>query len=498
MAITNDGNLGNSSRLWLDPNTVILPSSGWLHVLNRRGLTKIQAGHIDEVHEKLKPYLDGNYLASELFSAIPAGKHPVLEKYFTAMSQAGALHRGPVAPQNEALTIEEDLAGRSLLITSNGKRTSVSLDGKYPTADGDISPYDASLLFVTPEQMQVEWKRVWRARKSGPHLLYVIEDAEPRMPVNMRKEYAVWLAGCSRIDSWNCRSIHIYKLDSANATLTSVFQAGLFPRGEAAKTGSIRFTSNVVKVSDHEQLPLVAAQAAVPFCPDSITSFGLRYDVLADELARKFMVQAILRSEAASPQVPCITEFKAWEQPQAELRRTRIDPQEAALWPVAGSLLHLRVRALEHLCRKLYDGGNAGSREMDLLQHAEKYPETAYLAGVLRARRHAVPAQMQVTDCGLHICQAGKHLAYSLIEAKAIRDVLLSLAREEFYPEAWNEIETAHECDFPAFMADEELEKLVLRVSQALDQQRLNRTFTFSRIQRCGVSAWTGTMDDAN
>lgn len=485
----------SDAKLWLDPNTVILPSSGWLHILNRRGLTKIQAEHIDEVHEKLKPYLDGNYLESELFSAVPAGKHSVLEKYFTPMSQAGALHRGSAAPENSALTIEEDQAAHSLLIRWNGKTVFVSLDGKDSTADSGNPPYDAYLLFVTPEQMEAQWKRIWRARKNGPHLLYVIEETEPiRDVMDARKKYAAWLVGCSRIDSWDCRFIHIYKLDKADSTLTSVFQAGLFPRGEAAKTCSIRFTSDVVKVSDHEQIPLVIAKAALPFCPNSVAAFGLRYDLLADDLAREFMVQATLLSEVA-----CITEFKSWERPRAELRRTRVNPGEAATWPVADSLLHLRVRALEHFCRKLCDSdGNGRTREMDLSQSADKHPQVVYLAGVLRPRLHALPAQIRVMDCGLYVCQAGKHQAYSLIEAKAIRDVLLSLAREEFYPETLGEIESGHECDFPTFLADDALEQLVLRVNQTLDQQKLDRKFTFKHIQRCGVSAWTGTFGDGN
>ena len=490
----------SDAKLWLDPNTVILPSSGWLHVLNRRGLTKIQAEHIDEVHEKLKPYLDGDYLESELFSAVPAGKHSVLEKYFTAMSQAGALHRGSAAPENAALTIEEDQAGHSLLIRWNGKTVFVSFNGKDPISDVGNPPYDACLLFVTPEQMEVQWKRIWRAHKNGPHLLYVIEETEPiRSVIDARKKYAAWLVGCSRIDSWDCRSIHIYKLDSASSTVTSIFQAGLFPRGEAAKTGSIRFTSDVVKVSDHEQIPLVIAKAALPFYPNSVAAFGLRYDLLADELARKFMVQATLDSEAANGRMPCITECKSWERPRAELRRTRVAPEEAATWPVAGSLLHLRVRTLEHFCRKLCDsGGNGRTHEMDLTQSADKHLQVAYLAGVLRPRLQALPAHMQVMDCGLYVCQSGKHQAYSLVEAKAIRDVLLSLAREEFYRETLGEIEIGHECDFATFLADDELEQLVLRMNQTLDQQKLDRKFTFKHIQRCGVSAWIGTFGDGN
>lgn len=489
----------SDAKLWLDPNTVILPSSGWLHVLNRRGLTKIQAEHIDEVHEKLKPYLDGAYLESELFSAVAAEKHSVLEKYFTAMSQAGALHRGPATPENATLTIEEDQGGDSLLIRWNGKTVFVSLNRKDPTPDGDNHSYDACLLFVTPEQMEAQWKRIWRARESGPHFLYVIQEAEPnRSVIDARKKYAAWLIGCSRIDSWDCRSIHIYKLDSASSTLTSVFQAGLFSRGEAAKTGSVRFTSDVVKVSDHEQIPLVVAKAAIPFYPHSVAAIGLRYDLLADELARKFIVQATLGSEAADRQVSCITEFKSWEQPRAELRRTRITSEEAATWPVAGSLLHLRVRALEHLCWKLCDSDTGKTREIDLLQSSDKHPQIAYLAGVLQARRHAFPVQMRVMNCGLYLCQSGKHQAYSLIEAKAIRDVLLSLTREEFYPETLSKIQSGHECDFPTFLPDDELEQLVLRVNQILNDQKLNRKFTFKHIQRCGVSAWIGTFGDGN
>ncbi|HEY6351045.1 MAG TPA: hypothetical protein VI636_16705 [Candidatus Angelobacter sp.] len=490
-------------KLWLDPNTVILPSKGWLRVLNRRGLTKIQADHIDEVHQKLKPYLDGNYREAELISAVAVEKQPVLEKYFTAMSQAGALHRGHVALGDGGMTIQQaghDQGGRSLLIKLNGKAVFVSLDGKDP-ADAVGHPYDARVMFVTPRQMGLQWKRIWRARKRGPHLLYVIEERGPGVMLNQadlaaRKQYAVWFLGCSRMDSWPGRSIRLYKLDRAGPALTPLFHAWL---GGDEKLAAIRITADLVTVTDHDQIPLVIAKAAVPFYPNSVAGCGLDYGLLSDQLAREFIVQATLDSQVEREDVSCTAEVKDCESAGTQLRRIRVDRKAASAWSVAGSLLHLRARALERFCWDSSERDQQGStRAVDLLQCADKHPQIAYLTGVLRTRRHTLPAQAQVTAGGLHVCQAGKHQAYSLIEAKAIRDVLLASARDEFYPESLNGIVSRHECDFAGFLADGELEQLVRRQNEILDSQRLNRGFTFKHVQHFGISAWIGTLGHAN
>lgn len=482
----------SQAKLWLDPNTIILPAKGCLHVLNRRGATKIQADHIDAVHEKLKGYLDGNYQEGELILSVPAEKQSILEKYFTAMSQAGALQRGEVAPGIAGLTVQED--GCSLLVTLQNKKIFVCLDGADPACDIDNHSHDACLLFVTPQQMDTEWKRIWRAHKSGPHLLYVIEKDELANREE-KKQYAIWLLGCSRMDSWEGRLIRLYTLNTTGPALNCFFQARLSrdPKGSKAETKKI--ASELVTVTDHDQIPLVSARATVPFYSNSVAGCGLEYNRLADNLEREFMVQAVLASEANRGKVSCVTELKTWQRSGTELRRTRVDQRQAARWPVAGSLLHLHLRALEQFWWESPESRQGSSAEINLLQRHDKHPQIAYLTDVLRTRLHALPARIQTTACGLHVCQSGKRLAYSLVEAKAIRDFLLAAVKDQFHRESLSEVGTKHECDFGNFLSEEELQQLALRQSVMLDERRVNRKFTLKRIHCYGISAWIGTLD---
>lgn len=495
----------SDAKLWLDPNTVIVPAKGWLHVLNRTGLTKIQADQIDEVHKKLKPYLDGTRREDELFSAVAAEKRSVLEKYFAAMTKAGALHRGESLPETTRMTVQEPdhhQTASTLLIGLSGKRVFVSLDGEDLPADAGNHGYDACLVFVSPKQMNTQWKNIWRAHKNGPHLLYVIEERKPEVPVNQadvaaRKQYAAWLIGCSRIDLWQSRTFRLYTLHKNRSVLAPVFQARFSQDNPDGKTLVAGITPDLITMTDHNQIPLVIAKAAVPFFPVTVTGYGLDYNLLSEELGREFMVQAALACE--NPTVPCIIELKHCERSRAALGRTRVDRNQAATWPVAGSLLHLRVRALEQFCRDLYrSAGQVGAHEIDLLQFAGKHPQIALLANMLRTRLHTLPGSIWTTDYGLYVCQSGNHLAYSLIEAKAIRDVLLAVAKDEFYGESLSGISAKHECGFAAFLADDELEQIALRQNDLLDQRRINRKFTFKHVQRFGLSAWTGIASHAD
>lgn len=495
----------SDAKLWLDPDTVIVPAKGWLHVLNRTGLTKIQADQIDEVHKKLKPYLDGTCREDELFSAVAAEKRSVLEKYFAAMTQAGALHRGESPPETTRMAVQDanhHQAASTLVVSVNGKRVFVSLDGEDLPADAGNHGYDASLFFVSPKQMNTQWTHIWRAHKNGPHLLYVIEERKPEVPVNRadvaaRKQYAAWLIGCSRIDLWQSRTFRLYTLDRGRSVLAPIFQARFSQDNPDGKTLVAGITPDLITVTDHNQVPLVIAKAAVPFFPVSVAGCGLDYGLLSEELGREFMVQAALACENHT--VPCIIEVKHCERSRATLGRTRVDRNQAATWPVAGSLLHLRVRALEQFCRDLSrSAGQVSAHEIDLLQFADRHPQIALLANMLRTRLRTLPGSIQTTDYGLYVWQSGNHQAHALIEAKAIRDVLLAVAKDEFYGESLNGISARHECGFATFLADNELEQIARRQNDLLDQRRINRKFTFKHVQRFGLSAWTGIVSHAD
>ncbi|HEV2963331.1 MAG TPA: hypothetical protein VG649_15995 [Candidatus Angelobacter sp.] len=488
--------------LLLDPNTAIVPSQGWLYVFNRKGLTKIQARYIDEVHEKLKAYLDGTHDESELMAAVPVEKQSILKKYFEAMEQAGALHRGEPAKTIVDLTVHESVDrqhGRSLVVTLNGKSVLVSLDGKDYSADDRGQPFDGYLLFVTPSQMNDHWSRVWNAQRSGPHLIYVVEEASSgqflsEAVIEKRKRYATWLLGCSRMESWNTRTLQLYTFDAGAFALTPRFAANL-GRGNRENTSRL----DLVTPTDHEQIPLVIAKAAAPFCSNSVVGCGLQYSQLSEEMEREFVVQAVLTSAVQRGKLSFATEFRNWQYSRTALRRTYVDPRQALEWAVAGSLLQLRVLCLERFCWKLPALESDSSRgEIDLLQQDQKHPQVGFLASVLRRRLHTLPAIINLKSSGLYVCQSGQYLAYSFVEAKAMRDALLAAAKDVFYGDSLSAIKTKHECDFTSFLTEDGLQQINLQQNEMLDRQKVTRKFAFKHIQRHGLSAWVGNLSHGN
>src|SRR5581483_12280890 len=189
---------GPPTNLFLDPGSVVVPSKGALYIFNRKGFTTIEASHIDEVHEKVKKYLDGNYAEDELLTAVPSEKQPVLSKYFDAMGQAGALQHGRTAEPVPVLRVEEVAGdGCSLVLKAAGGSTWVSLDGKDRAAE-IASGCDARLLFVSPAEMEVEWGRLWRRGRHEAHHIYVVSENHSTEPLtqselDQRRRYATWL-----------------------------------------------------------------------------------------------------------------------------------------------------------------------------------------------------------------------------------------------------------------------------------------------------------------
>jgi hypothetical protein len=494
-------------HLLLDPNTLVLPLKGWVYVFNRKGLTKIKGHYIDKVHERLKSYLDGTYQEQELMSAVAVEKQEVLRKYFDAMSQAGALQRRDSAQQKAPSTVHAEFLlqnetgpdGHNMIVTINGKATCVSLDGQYQASDGHGRRYDACLQFLSASQMDTEWKRVWRAPKNGAHMLYIVKECASALPldeteIERRKRYAIWLLGCLGIDSWNRRTVQLYTFDSATFALTPCFAGSLDD-----SAGKKEFNTELVSPTDHKQLPLAIAKAAVPFYSNAAAGCGLHYTLLAQELEREFIVQATLASETKKERMPFVTEFRDWRRSKPELRRARVNRRQVSGWPVAGSLLHLRVRASERFWWKMpAHVRNGSSRDIDLLQSGEEHAQLAYIANILRTRLPTLSATMKSTTCGLYVCQSGKYFAYSFVQPKAIRDVLLAIIKDEFYGESLRAIETKHECDYDSFLTEEQLRRLVLRQSMILKKHKISTCFTFRHVQRVEISAWIGRLSHEN
>ena len=485
--------------LLIDPATVAVPAKGWLYIFNRQGLTKIQARQIEEVHDKLKYYLNGEYTQEDLASAVSAEKRPVVHKYLEAITQAGALLETAAAHGAQDLKVagwEQDFSDHSQRFLCDGKRVLLSRYGEHRAEPDQETEFDVHFVFCNAEQLHGAWPGIWGQRKTGPHLIYLLRPDSsgfhPRQHAgNFEKRLAVWLMGALRIESWDSRKLHIYSLDS-DLSLTLRFEAS-FTRQPGESTFPVMTT-----IAEDDQIPLVVAKAAIPYHSDVFKGCGVQYNLLSQELRREFVARATLASLSTNRKA-FINECTNQNRFKSNLRGSQADPREALSWPVAGSLLDLRARALERFCWELRLHDPQGSHsEADLLNTQEGHPHIVYLVDVLRTRLGRLPATLRTTASGLHVCECQHQTGYSLIESKAIRDVLLRVTKDIFYGDSLAGVPAKHECDFGSFIGESELQELVGRCEKKLDEMEIGRVFTFRRVQQFGLSAWIGHFHHGN
>lgn len=79
------------SKVRYEPESLILPAEGVLHVLNRRGIFDIRARNIHRLHETLSPHLDGSHDEAALLASVPAAQQPTIRHYLSKLREAGAL-----------------------------------------------------------------------------------------------------------------------------------------------------------------------------------------------------------------------------------------------------------------------------------------------------------------------------------------------------------------------------------------------------------------------
>jgi len=486
--------------LLIDPAAVIIPAKGWLYIFNRKGLTKIQARQIDEVHDRLKHYLNGQYKKEDLLSAVSPEKRSAIEKYLEAIAEAdGFLQPGQADREQYPANQEKipDFRSRSQLFTFYGKRVFVSCHGHQE--DPHQPECDLRFAFCTPAQMDAAWSGIWRQGTKGPHLIYVIAQDSTALRWAVDGEVVgdgqllAWLLATVRSESWNGRKLRVYSLD-ADSGLTLRFE-GAFTHQPEKK----HLVPDFVRMTQDDQIPLVVAQASLPFYATSVTGCGIQYDLLQEELRRELVVRGVLAASGESAKHAFVTERTGGNGSNPRLRRARIRLPESHLWPIAASLLEARAGALERFCWSLSEPySDTGRREADLLQPGQPHPHIAHLTDILRTRLRTLIVNIRSTVCGLHVCQSQGRIAYSFIESKAIRDLLIMVTKDTFYGDSLPAVPPKHDCDFATFLNEDELRRLVGDREKTLNEMHIDRSFTFRHVEQFGISAWIGHFHDAN
>jgi hypothetical protein len=481
-----------TNKLRLAPSTAILAAPGWLYVLSRRGLARIQAEGVDKIHEKVGIYLDGSHDEEELLHAVPAGHRSALQKYLDALRRAGAIQRESAIESNGHTSGEQlpplgkediGLDGIYHFSTEDQRNILVSLNGKVPVQENE---YFAWVLFVTPEQMADGWKAIWRLKRRRPHIFCVVVLGMTAT-IEHRTMYARWLAGCGGIQDWkDCRA-RIYQLNSGEPTLSLIFEMEARPgsREQLAK-------ANFVSPTSDPQLPLVVATAVLPFWRESITRFGLDYDRLSRELESQLVMRVTLVSDAVDGRVALLSA----EEARKRFSRAHVNLNQALRWPVASSLLSARARALEHLLKGMSTPDSLQDKTVDFLQVCKNHLQVNYLSRILTLRVRELVGTVRQCSNGLFICQYQQHCSYSLVESKAVRDVLLMAARRLFYDAASSEALIGHDCDYSSSLPEHELQDLVMATEKRFRDEKGGRRFLFRRVRRWGHTAWIAHYEE--
>jgi len=486
-------------KLLIDPAAVAIPAKDWLYIFNRKGLIKIQAHQIGEVHDRLKHYLNGQYTKEDLLSAVSPEKRPVVEKYLDAITQAGGFLQAGRTHRQYSASQEKlpEFCRHSQLFTFNGKKIFVSSEGEQDR----LHQPECDLRFVlcTPAQMYAAWPGIWRQGKKGPHLIYLIAQNPTGLPRKQDSEVAryeqmlAWLIRTVRPESWDVRKLRVYSFD-AELVLTLQFDADFTNQADKKY-----IKPDVVMMTNDDQIPLLIAKASVPFHSTSITGCGIQYDLLHEELRREFIAHAVLAGRGETAKKDFVTECKDRNGSNSPLRRAHARLREALFWPVAGSLLDVRARALEHFCWSISRHyPDTGRHEADLLQPGRQHPQIAHLSDILRTRLRTLVVSIRSTACGLYVCESPGHVAYSFIESKAIRDLLIVVTKDTFYGDSLATVPAKHDCDFATFVNEGELRQLVADREKILDEMNIDRNFTFRHVEQFGISAWVGHFHHGN
>ena len=204
-----------------EPHSLILSAKDVLYVLNRRGISTIQAKNIDRVHDRLKDHLDGKHDQESLLASVPAPQRPTIEKYLTKLQEVGALR-----------CVEEDF----------DKPIFASIDGSYSLPK---KQHDAYLFFVAPHDVHDVLFSLERWKKRAKKIVCIV--AESTIDVERRSQYAKWLLLNFNIFPEQRFCFQLYQLDEAQEGLTRLLE---IKDSKTAELRSIPQQLNVITVAD--------------------------------------------------------------------------------------------------------------------------------------------------------------------------------------------------------------------------------------------------------
>jgi hypothetical protein len=327
----------------------------------------------------------------------------------------------------------------------------VSLDSSYPSPKKE---HDAYLFFIAPEDAQAVLFSIERWKKRARRIMCVV--AADTVDVERRQEYANWLLLNFNSLPEQPFCFQLYQLDSAHEQLTKLLE---IRDTKTADLRSIPEQLNIVTVADLDQVPLVVARVAHPFLSQDLSMIGLNYDETYEQLMTEF---------CANP----------------------VETQH-----VARSRLHLQFRLFEHYAAKQTELESSTTESLDLMQDEPSHEDTKYLQDVLRLRVSSLPARLLRTKANLFVYECNGRRACSFIRAKALRDIVLFVTWDKFYPNVAPQTYSFAVNDYQRFVKEPLLRTMVREADFLLPSGAAQ--LSYRMVRRWGRTAWVGEIKDA-
>jgi hypothetical protein len=428
----------------------VLSAPGALHVFTWSGATLLKGGHIDQLHDRLVPFLSGQHTAEALLGRIPQAQQLAVRSYLDGLRRAGALDSTDVVAKDDGLIAELGPERPRALFRAGGMEVEVRLDGPLPMA----SAGRLHLCFTSSaDGARLLLKAGYGAWEGG--MVLVVADVPGEVDgaeLSRRAAFAHWLlrtaaAGRNAVDA-----LTIFRLEVSGelARVAALGRSAMSRRTLAVQTRALRW-------AEMPQAPLVVARAGMPLAPDAdIYGMGILASRAWPRMLREWAAGMLmdLGDDALAPET------------------TR-----------AHTALELRLE----LAARWLDERDADAQlewhPVDLLRESAD-GAVAYLQDVLRLRMSRLKGARAVTPGGVHHVRRGRHSARSLSAPAALGYVLAAAVWNVFYP---GEATPVMACGPLDFAPRASLEHLL----RSADAPRARVT----RVRVWGVPVWVGTEE---
>ncbi len=479
--------MAETGDLRLSTQTLIIIENDALHIITRQGIKTICAKNIGHLHGALLPHLRRGCKRSALLTLVPQRLQRVTDNYLRELLNTQALI---------SVDAGQEDAGASKHVTNTIEPTPTRTVSSSRSGAGLISlagPVREKatqgvqhLCFISNKQLANELLKVGKRRHDMIFVAASDDPASSRLSADeqtRRSIHAQWLL--SAHESTDTPRSRFYRWSEGTGCLHKFLDIRSTDKDDIR---SIPDKLNLITMVNARQRPLICLQLGSVYYPQQVSRFAVRFSTLREELVRECIAEALLQSGRNLSLMRFCTSALGQTTREIVTERTSSTPR----WNVAPSFLALRAQALESSERREYQEGDH-SETVDVLGLKSSHHDIAYLQSVLRLRRRSIGVFCGKTVAGYFFFGSPRLFALSLIREKALRDILLQLAWDEYY-HLGETFEAAMGCDFTSFLDAPTLEREVV-AREVRRSQAGHWNLLYCCVNAWGRNVWIGRGD---